>query len=156
VRAKRVAQVLSFVEEPSRIDQTPSMNFHRITIALLLTIALPYSVAASVFDAGACRHAGKATPADVSMHHDHAAMVMGHSHDVPATPAGHDNCDCPLQCDCASPCSGGAWTSVAVRQLFEFANVDNVSIGEPVARVSPDVQHIPVFRPPIAVLTGAA
>ncbi len=132
------------------------MKFHRITIALLLTIALPYSVAASVFDAGACHHAGKAAHAHASMHHDHAALVMAHSHDIPATPASHDNCDCPLQCDCASPCSGGGWSSVAVRQLFEIANVGNGFIGEPVARVSPDVQHSPVFRPPIAVLTGAA
>ncbi len=97
--AERVARGPLSVEEPSRIDQTAPMKFHRITIALLLTVALPYSVAASVFEAGACHHAGKVTHAHASMHHAHAAMVMAHSHGV---------------------------------------------------------QHSPVFRPPIAVLPGAA
>ena len=115
-REARRTEPWSLVEEPSLIDQTPPMKFHRIAIAWLLTIALPYSVAASVFDAGACHHASKAAHAHASMHHDHAAMVMAHSHHIPATPASHDNCDCPLQCDCASPCSGGGWSSVAVRQ----------------------------------------
>jgi hypothetical protein len=126
-------------------------------IALLLTIVLPYSAVASIVDGPGCHHDAAAAHFDgaTPMDHDHAAMV--HADHAAQPPVRHDNCDCPMKCDCAAHCAGGGCNAALTLQPLEIVNAERAGqSNDHLVALIADPQSSPAFRPPIAALPGAA
>jgi len=127
------------------------MKRSRLLIAVLLTIAVPYSAAASMADGFGCRHAVVVT-GDTHQQHDHAAMTaMSHGQHA----MGDQKCDCPTQCACLQHCAGGC---AAALQYREFRIAPDAGVAFDVGRyrtLISDPQTNPPFRPPIVTAHGA-
>jgi len=140
-----------------RKEQTRVVKKYRALIGLLLTLALPYSAAASIVDGLSCHHERTAGLMDgaAPMHHDHAAMLSAHH--ASASAVGHASCDCALKCDCAAHCAGSGCNATLTLLRFEMAaaGCTQQSNDYRVALIA-DAQSSPAFRPPIAALAGAA
>ena len=141
------------------------MKRGRTFIAFLLTLALPFAAVASIGEGFRCHHAGIGAPAADAMpaQHDHAAamqhdrIAMAHAHHAAADLTSHDNCDCPVKCDCAQHCAGTACGAVVPLHPLELASACDAAI--PMAGyvgLIRDAWHSPAFRPPIATLPSAA
>ena len=134
------------------------MRKRRFIIGLLVTIALQYSTAASMADGFGCRHAGMghvgvAVVSGVPQQHDHAAMQhMAHAQHA----IGDQNCDCPMQCDCADHCAGGGCSAALTVRDIRIASNDRVELNAgPYRNLVSDPQTNPPFRPPIVAVPGA-
>ncbi len=133
-------------------------------IAFVLTLALPYAAVASIGEGLRCPHAGHAGRVADAMpiQHDHAAMqhdhgAMAHAQHAAAQATGHDNCDCPVKCDCAQHCAGAGCGAALPLQGLEIASDSGAAL--PIsgyAGLTREPWHSTAFRPPIAALPSAA
>ena len=149
------------------------MKKSRAIVALLLTIALPYSAIASIVDGLRCHHEGIGALADgggpahhdhagmlhhdgnARIHHDHAAMMPAHHAD--ATAADGAPCAGPVKCHCAHHCAGSGGNAALTLKPFEMATVGRVALmTSTYAALIADAQPSPAFRPPIAASPSAA
>lgn len=139
------------------MHHTRAMKRSRIFIGLMLTFALPYAAATSIADGFGCRHADAgAAAAHMHQQHDHAAMQhMTHSPDAHHA-IGAQECECPMQCDCAHHCAAGLGAVMAVRD-DGIDPCDRAGSSVTAYRdLISDSQTHPPFRPPIPAAPGAA
>jgi hypothetical protein len=130
----------------------------RAIIALLLSVALPYSATATMLADVYCEHDGLValldTDAHEAVHHalDHHVQL---AHDAKAAPAGDHDCDCAENCHCPH-CAG--ISAVALQSAPSGIHVvpDSGRFDGMKGKPALDPQLRSLLRPPNATPTGAA